>query len=96
MRVRARARVSDFGLAPQAGSSGQVSGGIEPKGERGVIWYEHGLSPDPTPIYDGEQFHPGSSIEGPAIVEYVDTTLVLRRGDRASVDKFGSVVIDVT
>jgi N-methylhydantoinase A len=96
MRVRARARVSDFSLAPQAGSNGNVPPGISSKGERGVIWYERGLEPEQTQIYDGEQFGPGAAVEGPAIVEYVDTTLVLRHGDRATVDSFGSVVIDVT
>jgi N-methylhydantoinase A len=96
MRVRASARVSDFSLAPDGGSDGSVGAQLSPKGERDVIWYERGLEPEATPIYDGEQFRAGASLEGPAIVEYVDTTLVLRHGDRATVDSFGSVVIDVT
>ncbi len=96
MRVRASARVSDFSLAPDGGSDGSVDAQLSPKGERDVIWYERGLEPEATPIYDGEQFRAGASLEGPAIVEYVDTTLVLRHGDRATVDSFGSVVIDVT
>jgi N-methylhydantoinase A len=49
----------------------------------------------PTPIYDGAAFTPGMSIDGPGIVEYVDTTLVLRHGDRATIDRFGTIVIDV-
>jgi N-methylhydantoinase A len=96
MRVRARAPVSDFALTPQAGPNGSFARGIEPKGERDVIWYERGLEPESSPIYDGDEFRAGSKIDGPAIVEYIDTTLVLRRGDRASVDNFGSVVIDLT
>jgi N-methylhydantoinase A len=95
MRVRARARVSEFALAPQAGSNGGVDG-VEPKGERNVIWYEHGLEPERTPIFNGDKFRSGSTVHGPAIIEYVDTTLVLRRGDRATVDSFGSVLIDLT
>jgi N-methylhydantoinase A len=96
MRVRARARVSEFALAPQARSDGGGVDGVEPKGERNVIWYEHGLEPERTPIFNGDEFRSGSTVDGPTIIEYADTTLVLRRGDRATVDSFGSVVIDLT
>jgi N-methylhydantoinase A len=95
MRVRARARVSDFGLAPRS-SNGASNQHLEPKGERGVIWYERGLEREMTPIYDGNAFHPGMVVEGPGIIEFVDTTLVLRHADRATVDGFGSVVVDLT
>lgn len=96
MRVRGRARISDFSLATKP-TNGNGSGPttVEPKGERGVIWYEHGLERRSTPLYDGATFTPGSTIAGPAIVEYVDTTLVLREGDTAQVDAFGTVVIAV-
>jgi N-methylhydantoinase A len=94
MRVRGRARISDFALAAKNGN-GAVVTGVEPKGERDVIWYERGLEPTATPLYDGAGFGSGATIEGPAIVEYVDTTLVLREGDTAKVDGFGTIVIDV-
>ncbi|MGE4425222.1 MAG: hydantoinase/oxoprolinase family protein [Solirubrobacteraceae bacterium] len=93
LRVRARARVSDTGLAAREDVG--VEAPLAPKGHRGVIWYERGLERQETPIYDGNAFVPGSFVEGPGIVEYVDTTLVLRAGDRAHVDALGSVVIDV-
>ena len=96
MRVRGRARISDFALSAKDGANGHGGASIEPKGERPVIWYEQGPEPRPTPLYDGAQFQPGASISGPAIVEYVDTTLVLRQGDVATVDSFGTIVIDVT
>lgn len=96
MRVKARARVSEFSLTPQGGSNGSVSKGMDPKGERDVIWYEHGLEPKRTPVYEGALFRTGTAVEGPAVVEYADTTLVLRDGDRATVDQIGSVIVDVT
>lgn len=96
MRVRARARVSDFTLASRSGATEDGTSGIEPTGERDVIWYERGLEPHRTPIFRGEDFGPGATVIGPAVIEYVDTTLVLRHGDRATVDGFGSVVIEVT
>lgn len=93
MRVRAQARLGDFELSAAAG--GGAAGAAEPKGERDLIWYERSLDPAPTPIYDGAAFGGGQAISGPAIVEYVDTTLVLRDGDRAAVDPLGSIVIDL-
>jgi N-methylhydantoinase A len=91
-RVGARARVSDFELARR--DRGGAAPDPEPTGERDVIWYEHGGEPRPTPIYSGERMATGGSVVGPAIVEFADTTLVLREGQVARSDPFGSVVID--
>lgn len=90
-RVLARANVSDFALAPVAG--GQANGAVRVKEHRDVIWYEKGVTPESTPIYDGDSFGPGEAITGPAIIEFSVTTLVLRHGQRAAVDDFGSVTI---
>jgi N-methylhydantoinase A len=93
MRVRARARVTDFTLSRKGAAAGDQA--PPQKGERGVIWYERGLEREPTPIYDGDRFGPGMRVTGPAIVEFTDTTLVLRHGQAAKVDEFGSVAISV-
>jgi N-methylhydantoinase A len=95
MRVRARASVSDFRIAGRDSANGVVDRALVPKGEREVIFYERSLTAEATPIYDGSTFAHGWSVEGPGIVEFQDTTLVLRHGDRATVDAFGSVVVDV-
>jgi N-methylhydantoinase A len=57
-----------------------------------VIWYESGLDPVSTPVYDGMRMLAGS-IPGPAIVEFPSTTLVLRSGHRAEVDPTGNIVV---
>src|SRR5205823_3533944 len=93
VRVRARARISPSSLSPLTG--GPTGGTPARKGERGVIWYEQGLTRRPTPIYDGDSFRPGMEVTGPAIVEFVDTTLVVRHGQSARVDDFGSVAVSV-
>jgi len=49
-----------------------------------------------TPIYDRHQLHPEQAIEGPAIVEQADTTVVLYPGHRASVHAGGSIVVECT
>lgn len=94
MRVRAQASISDFGITSEEISE-ESEKAPAPKGSRDVIWHEQSMSPMPTPIYDGATFGVGMAISGPAIVEFVDTTLVLRKGDEAKVDPFGSIVIDV-
>ena len=45
------------------------------------------------PIYDGEQLVAGCRIDGPAIIERVDTTIVIPSGKRGSVDHYGNVLI---
>jgi N-methylhydantoinase A len=95
MRVRARATVSDFRIARRGATNGAVDHPLAPKGTRDVIWYERSLTPEPTPIYDGAAFAHGLRVTGPGIVEFQDTTLVLRHGDHATVDAFGSVIVDV-
>jgi N-methylhydantoinase A len=95
MRVRARASVSDFHIARRDGTNGAGNRALAPKGKRDVIWYERSLTPEPTPIYDGAAFAHGMRVDGPGIVEFQDTTLVLRYGDHATVDAFGSVIVDV-
>jgi N-methylhydantoinase A len=93
LRVRARARISDFQISPRA--NGDAPEEPRQKGTRGVIWYERGLDREVTPIYDGDGFHPGMEVAGPAIVEFTDTTLVIRHGQRAQVDRLGSVVLSI-
>ena len=46
-----------------------------------------------TPIYDGARLQSGDSLQGPAVVEETDTTIVLQPGDRAILNKFN--VFDV-
>jgi N-methylhydantoinase A len=92
MRVRARASLGGFKLAESDGSGGTPT----QKGERDVIFYERGIDPVRTPVYDGQALSPGMEIAGPAIVEFMDTTLVLRaETQRATVDPLGSVVVDL-
>jgi N-methylhydantoinase A len=46
-------------------------------------------------VYDGTLLAPGVSVAGPAIVEYVDTTVLVPRDGRASVDGHGNLHMDV-
>jgi len=93
MRVSARAKITDFkfGHGENENKTRQIA--LKEQGHRDVIWYEHGLKPVRTPVYDGKSVAEGAKLEGPAIVEFVDTTLVLRQGQTASVDSLGNIVV---
>jgi N-methylhydantoinase A len=90
--VKATSKARDLELAsPSRARSGMP----QLKCHRDVIWYEHGLEAVSTPIYDGSDFSSGMSITGPAIIEYPDTTLVVRPAQVASLDATNSVIVDI-
>jgi N-methylhydantoinase A/oxoprolinase/acetone carboxylase beta subunit len=46
-------------------------------------------------VYDGAALAPGSSVSGPVIVEYADTTVLVPAASRASVDAHGNLHLEV-
>lgn len=59
------------------------------KGERSVYWIEE-RGRRPTPVYDGDAMEIGASLPGPAIVETMDTTVVVRPHQTLLVDDWGN------
>jgi len=57
-------------------------------GERDVRWSDLGQLP--TPVYRGQTLRNGHRIDGPAIVELPDTTVVVRPGQVLRVDGYGN------
>jgi N-methylhydantoinase A len=51
---------------------------------------------DDVPVYDGDALGADVSIDGPAVLQSRFTTLILRPGDRATVQTAGDVVVDIT
>ena len=47
-----------------------------------------------TKIYDREKMSPGMEVEGPAIIEEISSSTVIYPGMKASVDKFGDILIE--
>lgn len=92
-------RVRGVGLIGQpevaAGTAGAgMSAAAEPDGERPVYFEEAGDF-IPTRIYQREQLRAPEYINGPAVIEADDTTVLVRPGERATVDTFGNLVIPV-
>ena len=65
----------------------------EPTGQREVVFDG---SPHPTPIYARDTLPRGHSLTGPAILEQMDTTILLEPGDRATVDGLGNLMLEVS
>ncbi len=62
------------------------------KGERDVYWTEYN-SFHPTPIYEAKLLKHGNIIDGEAVIEAEDTTVVLAPGYRLSLDKYHNMII---
>lgn len=78
--------------APPAARRRADAGRDARRGERSV--YFDGTWHD-TAIYDGEALSPGAEIEGPAILEYADTCVVLPPGASSRVDETDNLIINV-
>jgi N-methylhydantoinase A len=61
---------------------------------RPIYWDEAKKVLD-TPAYDGTRLRHGNVIEGPAVIETPDTTLVARAGQQLSIDAFGNFELAV-
>jgi N-methylhydantoinase A len=85
-RIVARARL-DRSAATQRGAASSAPSTVS---ERRI--YSEGAWRQAT-VYGEGAIRPGFKFEGPAIVEFDDTTLVVGRGQRAEVDKFLNVTI---
>jgi N-methylhydantoinase A len=66
----------------------------DPTGARPVYWYELGRETE-TKIYAVETLPAGTRIEGPAIVECPDTTVVVRPAQALTADDWGNFVVEL-
>ncbi len=78
----------------QGGASGDEEKSGSPKAERQAYFPETG-GYAPTPVYDRYGLSEGAHIEGPAIVEERESTLVLNPGDVLRVDGLGNLRVSV-
>ncbi|MHB1930630.1 MAG: hydantoinase/oxoprolinase family protein [Acidimicrobiales bacterium] len=77
----------------RAAGTGTAGRPAEPQGERPVYWQELGASAG-TPVYAGPELMAGQVLEGPAICEYPDTTIVARPGQRLRIDEHRNVLLE--
>jgi N-methylhydantoinase A len=63
-----------------------------PKGRR-PVWFDEGVIE--TPVYERTDLPAGFALAGPAVVEQLDSTVVIPPGTRAEVDKYLNIIIKV-
>jgi N-methylhydantoinase A len=90
IRVRATGRVISPSLRTQPAGSTDPSPAWR---ETRKIWFSSG--PMIVPLYHGESLNPGNILTGPAVVVRSDTTILIGSNDRANVDGFYNLIIDV-
>ena len=57
------------------------------------VWFEQGWLD--TTIHERQHLAVGSRLDGPAIIEQLDTTIVVEPGNRAQTDDFGNLIITI-
>ncbi len=90
LRVRAVGEVTPPPLVEEPAAGPDPGGAL--LGKRDVLFAQGKLS---TPLYRGEALHAGNRLAGPAIIVRSDTTILLGLSDRADVDPFGNLLVEV-
>ena len=78
---------------PQPALLPRGSGSPKPTGRRRVYFYRTGFVD--TAIYRSGDLGAGDRIAGAAIIERPDTTIVIGPGQRAEVEPYGNIIIDL-
>ena len=88
-------RLEATGLVPKAGIPARPLQGPDAaaarQGER-EVWLSG--APRTVPVYSRERLRPGNRLEGPAIVEQMDSTTVILPGWTARVDAYANLVLE--
>lgn len=90
-----RLNLKAVGVVPKAELAIHAPTGVIPDPvSRRPVWFDATASID-TPVYDRASLPAGFALPGPAIVEQVDSTVVVPPGTRAEVDKYLNLLIHV-
>ncbi|VEN73621.1 Hydantoinase [Candidatus Desulfarcum epimagneticum] len=91
-KVRARLPENPFSMPDLGPGSGNIQDCL-----KGTRWAFSILKKDFTPfaVYDRPALFPGARIDGPAIIEERESTIVIGEDARASVDAYGFVWMDI-
>jgi N-methylhydantoinase A len=94
-RVVVSAPRPDLPLEQLSSAEGLTSLALDAlKGERPIYLPEDGTFVE-VPVFDRYRFGPGAGFGGPAIIEERESTLVVGRGGRVTVDELLNVVVDI-
>ncbi|MDQ0394384.1 hydantoinase/oxoprolinase family protein [Labrys monachus] len=90
-----RLNLKAIGVVPKAELAVHQPTGVIPlPTSRRPVWFDAGAAVD-TPVYERSDLPAGFSLAGPAVVEQVDSTVVIPPGTTAEVDKYLNIIIRV-
>jgi N-methylhydantoinase A len=58
-----------------------------------AVWFEQGWLD--TPIFERRNLPAGSRLQGPAVIEQLDTTIVVEPGNQLTADDLGNLIIKI-
>ena len=91
-----RLNLKAIGVVPKAQLAAHAPTGTTPQPKsRRPVWFDAEAGVD-TPVYERADLPAGFSLRGPAVVEQVDSTVVIPPGATASVDQYLNIIIRVT
>jgi N-methylhydantoinase A len=91
-----RLNLKAIGMVPKAELAAHAPTGATPEPtSRRPVWFDADAGVD-TPVYERADLPAGFSLKGPAVVEQVDSTVVIPPGTTASVDKYLNIIIRLT
>ena len=91
-----RLNLKAVGMVPKATLASHEPTGATPEPtSRRPVWFEAGAPVD-TPVYTRSDLPAGFRFAGPAIVEQVDSTVVVPPGTTAEVDRYLNIIIRVS
>ena len=90
LRVTARGQLESAAVAPLARRTGTAAEALI--GQR-LVYFDDADGFRPCGIYDRAKLAPGSSISGPAILENIDSTVIIDPGWRATIDNYGNCIM---
>jgi N-methylhydantoinase A len=65
---------------------------IVPKGYR-PVFFPDPQEKIPCPVYERHPLLPGTQLEGPAVIEELESTAIIHPGDRVEIDKAGNLIV---
>jgi N-methylhydantoinase A len=92
--VNARAAAIGRSDTPELPASEDTGDAKDALLEERAVYFEELGDFTSTPIYDRSKLRPEAKLEGPAMIEQMDTTVLVPPGASARVDKYVNVVID--
>ncbi len=90
LRVTAFGHLDSVGMARLTGDLGAPAEALTGKRE---VYFEDAGGFVPCDIFDRARLAPGSTVDGPAILENVDSTVVIDPGWRARIDDYGNCIM---